>query len=103
MRISDSIAWAQLGGAGGFACLAQVIFTAPKSRKPLSATARLPRYLNLNGKKTKHDKTSRAEHPGRFRPSRNNKCEDPQRHDGMDKAKLTKQPFGDLRIYFDGP
>ena len=40
---------------------------------------------------------------GRFRPSRNNKCEDPQRHDGMDKAKLTKQPFGDLRIYFDGP
>jgi hypothetical protein len=21
----------------------------------------------------------------------------------MDKAKLTKQPFGDLRIYFDGP
>ena len=27
----------------------------------------------------------------------------PNCHDGMDKAKLTKQPFGDLRIYFDGP
>jgi len=22
---------------------------------------------------------------------------------GMDKTKLTKEPFGDLRIYFDGP